>query len=124
MKRYFLIFIILAIAISAFSFRTPASMIYGNSYLTRSRGAHAIYWNPANLAYGEQKDYVFMNTGYTIYNNSFSIETYNNTSGKYLKEKDKNALLSDIDDNIRVGGGITSVLVATSHNRIGYSIGT
>lgn len=78
-----------------------ASSLAG-SYTTRARGTAASYWNPANLLYPTEhsSELLLGSTYFNIGNNALSIRRYNNMNGSFLDERDKNRLLSSIDDRL------------------------
>ena len=94
MKKTLLLSLILLIISIGFSYETPASMMYANSYLQRGTGANSIYWNPANLKLNRDYtwDFVTLDFNINLYNNSISLETYDRINGKFLEEKDREAL--------------------------------
>lgn len=85
----------------------------GGAYTAAARGLDAVTWNPANL--------VMRNDGgiavglasvlVDVKNNSYSLARYNEVSGAYLTEADKQKLLNDIptegfvlDANVQASG--------------------
>ncbi len=123
MKKTLLLSLILLISSIGFSYETPASMMYANSYLQRGTGANSIYWNPANLKLNRDYtwDFVTLDFNINLYNNSISLETYDRINGKFLEEKDKNDLLDDIPNSINISGNYSGVLFATSFKDFGFS---
>lgn len=120
-----LILFFLGLSLTAITPTSP-SMMYGYSYMQRARGVHAIYWNPANVGRPVpwSWDLTILDTGFGMRNNAFDIKTYNDISGKYLNEQDKDDILDTLDGKLRVSGEFSMVQAAIAWDRTGLSIGT
>ena len=126
MKKIIYILISLFVICTVYAIDTPASSMYGESFLQRANGVNAIYWNPANLNSNRNfnKDYSFLSFSGGILNNSFSIALYNDNVGKYLNQSDKDDILDELEDAIRLKFKVSSIIFAMSTREHGFSVGT
>ena len=94
---------------------TPSSLPFSNSYLQRSSGVEAIYWNPANIGMTIAKNEILL-MPFTAKadNNSISLNLYNRINGKFLDEDKKKSILSSINNNLSMGLSFNMILAGYS----------
>ncbi len=120
MKKILLIALLIS-SISSFaqvggatSINDPISSSMGNTSVSNSRGAYAIYRNPANLAFSDSGSieatffFALPNIALSAENSIMTLENYNyyfggvevegETQGRYLTESDKADLISLFED--------------------------
>ncbi len=105
MKKFILIVsVLVSVHICLFAFPTPKSTLFSGSYLMRSKGAEAIYWNPANITPAYQDMIIpIVNGAFHITNNALDLKAYNEFVEKdYLTNEDKDDLLKKIDRRLTV----------------------
>ncbi len=120
MKKLLIISILMLSLSALFAITTGKSVFYADSYMLRAQGVEAGYWNPANLIPSKYIDLWLpgVNTGVTIDNNSFDLDTYNYLVGlDYLQESDKQLILSKLDKSLHANvSGNTSIIGFTLDN--------
>ncbi len=128
MRRILLTIACIAIAATTFaSSTTPGSAIYADSYLQRSEGVNAMYWNPARL-YTNPKDggdVVLLSSQGSFWNNAMDIDLYNEMNGDSISMETREEFLDAIDDNyFESSGQFSGQIIAWSKGRNAYSVGT
>jgi len=130
-RRLLFVLIFISMAGKIFA-QDGASLGLGNAYTAIARGTEAIFWNPANLALSDSAD-TRLNIKLWSFsagaeNTSFDINTYKKYigvekdaqgCGKRLTEKDKDDILSLVDDEEGIdiiGKGDASALAVTYKN--------
>ena len=121
MKKLLIISLLILLSVTALSaIITGKSVFYADSYMLRARGVEAGYWNPANLIPSKYIDLWLpgVNTGVSIDNNSFDLDTYNYIMRlDYLQESDKQLILDKIDKSLHANvSGNTSIIGFTLGN--------
>ncbi len=126
MKKLIIITVLFLVSNAVIATDIPVSAVYGESFLQRANGVNAIYWNPANLNKDRNfnRDYSFLSFSGGIQNNSFSISLYNDNVGKYLTQADKDDILSELEDAVRMKFKVSALVFATSTKHHGFSMGT
>lgn len=100
------------------------SIFFADSYMLRSEGVEASYWNPARISRAKKTDLWFpaLNSGISISNNALSLDTYNFfVSRDTLDTMDKEKLLKELKGKLALNTeasvsnfGFTSGFVAIS----------
>jgi len=129
MKKAVVVFLILYSFAYTQSFDGISESLAGN-YATMSRGVNALAWNPANLAVsrGNTMELNILSFNTHLYNNSFSVDTYNRFftqegHGGYWNTKDKSELLDVIsDDGLRLDFSINANLLGFAYNNFGLAV--
>ncbi len=122
MKRI-IVFIILVIScISIYGFTSPKSMAYSNSYLSRSNGVDALYWNPSLIGQGTTFVIPLTDNGIILTNNLFD-QDMNGISGEFLTQADKEDLLDEIDGYFVAEGSMRNTIFGMSSNNKAFGIG-
>ncbi len=106
---------------------SPASALYSGSYLQRSEGANAVYWNPARLYTNpsEGGDLILLSTQGNFWNNTLDVDLYNKISGDSLSMETREEILNAIDGNyFDANGEFHMMIVSWSKGRNAYSVGT
>ncbi len=117
-------FIILAVLLLGLvcplaAYNTGKSILHADSYMLRAQGVEAAYWNPANLIPTKHIDFWVpgLNTGVTVTNNSFDLDTYNYIMGlSFLEDSDKQLILDKMDGSLRTD-------VEGNTSLIGFTVG-
>ncbi|MCD4828131.1 MAG: hypothetical protein K8R90_01710 [Candidatus Cloacimonetes bacterium] len=119
---------VLALLLTSLSAALPTSrsMQYGNSFLQRSDGVHALYWNPANIGNGNLRhgDFVALNLGYRLDNNFLTISEYNDMTGTVLSTADEDDLLNDAPALLCFSGEGHSQFIGWSQDNMAICIST
>ncbi len=71
----------------------------GGALTASSRGLDAVEFNPANLALTQGTNVGLAGVALDVNNNALSLDRYNEITGSYLNESDKEQLLDDIPDS-------------------------
>ncbi|MFT5234412.1 MAG: hypothetical protein ACI9UQ_002458, partial [Candidatus Krumholzibacteriia bacterium] len=71
----------------------------GGAGTATSRGLEAVAYNPANLAFSHGTSIGLAAVAVDVHNNAFSLDRYNDITGKYLDSSDKAQVLNDIPDD-------------------------
>ncbi|MBU8870263.1 MAG: hypothetical protein KOO60_05225 [Gemmatimonadales bacterium] len=72
-----------------------------------ARGLDAVEFNPANLALSPGTNIGLVGVAVDVNNNALSLNRYNEITGAYLDEADKNQILSDIPESgLRLGANV------------------
>ncbi|MDP8232429.1 MAG: hypothetical protein P9L91_07155 [Candidatus Zophobacter franzmannii] len=101
MKKIILVTLILFATVLLIA--SPRSKGFAGSFLMRAKTTDALFWNPANLNSDDSfMDMPLANTSFEIYNNAFSIETYNSVAGKYIDQEMKEKMLKNVDGNLKI----------------------
>lgn len=120
MKTFILsLFAILLLCSPLAAFNTGKSILHADSYMLRAQGVEAAYWNPANLIATKHIDLWLpgLNTGVSVTNNSFDLDTYNYIMGQtFLTDNDKQLILDKIDGSLRTA-------VEGNTSLIGFTVG-
>jgi hypothetical protein len=112
----------------------PRSTAFANSYLTQSRGADVIGWNPANLGFSDNPSFsmdfglvpiVPIPPSIVIMNNSISPYWVNSFfTGEYLDDNDKDELLGYFPaDGLNISPILQMRFLGLSFGRWAVSIG-
>ena len=120
-----ILFLIVCMGINAlFSFGTPSSAPFANSYLQRATGVEAVYWNPANIPnIPTSFEIMSFSAVGSFENNMLSLDLYNRIMGQFLDEEIKMEMLDAIDKNFSFGVNANSILAAVSYENFAYSTG-
>ncbi|MFH1842070.1 MAG: DUF5723 family protein [bacterium] len=94
------------------------------AYTAAARGIDAVEWNPANLAIGEGGVSIGLaSVAVGLYNNSFSLDRYNEISGATLTEADKNRILADIPaDGLRLNADARASVLGFHYGNYAFTI--
>jgi hypothetical protein len=98
---------------------TAKSIFYADSYMLRSQGVEANYWNPARLQVSQFTDLWLpgVNSAITVSNNALDLDTYNYfVTRDTLLTADKERLLRDVK-------GKLSAASEASISHFGFTIG-
>ena len=68
----------------------------GGALTASARGLDAVEFNPANLAFSDGTNVGLAGVAVDVNNNALSLDRYNEITGAYLNEADKERLLNDI----------------------------
>lgn len=71
----------------------------GGALTASARGLDAVEYNPANLAFSEGTNVGLAGVALDVHNNALSLDRYNEITGAYLDEADKQRLLDDIPES-------------------------
>ena len=71
----------------------------GGALTASSRGLDAVEFNPANLALTQGTNVGLAGVALDVNNNALSLDRYNEITGSYLNESDKQRLLDDIPES-------------------------
>jgi hypothetical protein len=76
----------------------PRAMAMGGAYTALSTGLEAAAYNPANLGLSINRSFSLdlIGFGISVKNNSFSLADYNEYTGQFLDEGDKDAIMNKI----------------------------
>ena len=129
MKKIIILLFIITAYVYPQSFDGISPGLAGN-YMTMSRGVNALGWNPANLALsrGNGIEISLLSFNSSLYNNSFSLDTYNRFfteegHGGYWNTKDKNELLDIMSDNgLRMDVGVNANILGLAFNNFGMAV--
>lgn len=68
------------------------------AYTLAARGVEATLWNPANLGFSEGRglSVTILSVGISLYNNSLTLDQYNQYNGKSLTAEDKKTILNSV----------------------------
>lgn len=105
-----------------------ASLGLGGANTALAERTEAIYWNPANLAFGDTRTAPIELKVYSFHggidNNALSIDLYNKYNGKHLTGSDKTQILNSIPDGdgVRVWSVADVSALAVSYKNYGFSI--
>lgn len=124
MKKIILLSVFIISCLSAFAIITPTSLQFSNSYLARSTGVEAIYWNPANLGMMKQSEMMFLASSLRMENNALNINLYNDVSGKYLDDILKDRILKAMNGSLTLDGEMQMILFGIATQNFGISVGT
>lgn len=130
------VFIMLGFVSTSYSqlYMYPRSIALANSYLTQSRGADVIGWNPANLGFSDNPSFsmdfglipiVPVPPSIVIMNNSISPYWVNSFfTGEYLDDNDKDELLGYFPaDGLNISPILQMRFLGLSFGRWAISIG-
>ena len=97
----------------------PRAMAMGGAYTALGTGPEASATNPANLGLSRNRSFSLdlFSVGLSVKNNSFSLSDYNEYTGQFLTDEDKNVIL----DKIPAEGLKLNVLTEVSG--LNFSIG-
>lgn len=71
----------------------------GGALTAGARGLDAVEFNPANLGFSEGTNVGLAGVALDVHNNALSLDRYNEITGAYLDESDKQRLLDDIPES-------------------------
>ena len=103
------------------------SLGLGGAGTAYSRGTEAIYWNPANLGFGQNSSMplevkIYSITG-GIDNNAFTIDLYNTYNGKSWTDADKREILDAIpSEGLKIWGKTEFSILSVVYRNFGFSI--
>jgi len=104
----------------------PRAIAMGGAYNALAFGYEAPNYNPANLGLSYNNDKFTINLfsiGVNIRNNSFSLKDYNNYTGKYLTDDDKNTILDKIPDGgMQIDALVEATALSISYNSFALNI--
>ncbi len=128
MKRYTIIFIICLLTASMFaSTSSPASALYSESYLQRSEGVNAMYWNPSRLFLNKEShgDMILLSTNGNFWNNTMDIDQYNKMVDDTLSIETRREFIRSIDGNrFSTKGSFHGIILAWSQGKDAYAVST
>jgi hypothetical protein len=125
MKKYLLIYIFIAIVCNAFSSVSQSSLPFSNSYLQRSSGVEALYWNPANINNKVRNNEIVVSPfSFALENNAFTLSLYNKATGSYLTDAWKNEFLGEMDKRLSLGMQVSFFTLGYSHKNWAISTST
>lgn len=107
------ILIILNLCCNSQILASGRSVGMAGAYTAVSKGAEAVFWNPANLGFStrSEKTLNLFSFGIDLNNNSFNWGHYTKYSGKFLTAEDKEEILNSIPSeglNLSVGADISA----------------
>ena len=78
----------------------PRSMAMAHAYSPLARGAESAFYNPSTLAYPASHSWsiVLFAAGAQLFNNSYTLDQYNQYNGSVITQLDKQNILSSIPD--------------------------
>ena len=125
MKKLFpLIFCILLISKvqAQYGLSNAKNLAMGFACSPFARGAESAFFNPAHLAKQEKNiEILVLGVGAIIRNNSFTLQQYNQYSGTYLNDNDKQDILASISDNAKSESQIEAQVLAICYKSVTFS---
>ena len=103
------------------------SLGLGGAGTAYARGTEAIYWNPANLGFGQNGETPFELKLYSITggidNNSLTIDLYNTYNGKSWTDADKREILDAIpSEGLKIWGKTDVSVLSVAYRNFGFSV--
>jgi hypothetical protein len=104
---------------------TPSSLPFSNSYLQRSSGIEALYWNPANINnIPTRHELLFLPLGFRLENNIISLDLYNRTTGQFMDDDIKHEMLGSLNGFLMVGMNMNLINFGYMYDKWAFSMGT
>lgn len=101
------------------------SVAMGGAFTSLAAGVEAHRYNPANLGFdGNQKRSLeIIGLGADLSNNSFSLDDYNNFTGAFLTQEDKDYLMDQIpDEGLAISADIEASALSVSFGSFAFSL--
>ena len=107
MKRYMIILVLCLVAPALLYSATASSLPFSNSFLQRSSGIEAVYWNPANIRrIPKQNELMFIPIAITLENN---VVSPNLMSGQFLDSSMTREILDKVNDKFVLGVNLNKI---------------
>ncbi len=119
MKKFYLLCLAVSGILLLSAMPTAKSILFADSYMLRSSGVEAAYWNPARLSENRHTDLWLpgLNSAVMVSNNALDLDTYNYfVSCDTLHVVDKERLLQDVK-------GMLSLASEGSASIFGFTMG-
>ncbi|MCK9329367.1 MAG: hypothetical protein M0Q94_05770 [Candidatus Cloacimonetes bacterium] len=101
--KYIILILISLSFVTLMSTNTASSLPFSYSYLQRSIGVEANYWNPANLhKLPTNNEIMVIPFTFSAKNNAVSLKLYNDVTGTFINENKKREILNSIDGSMNV----------------------
>jgi len=96
----------------------------GGANTAGARGLEAVEYNPANLAFSSGTSIGLAGAAVDVHNNSISLDRYNEITGAYLDQADKERLMADIpDDGFRLDADVRASVFGVQTGPFALSFG-
>lgn len=126
MKKILLSALILMSVILLTAISTASSVPFSNSYMQRSSGVSAIYWNPANLSNMQgNSELQFLPFVFQVSNNALSLQLYNDVvSSDSLSVEKRQEILEDMQGSMNYDMNFNMILFGWATKHFGLSVGS
>jgi len=119
------IILILAMSTTLLHSVTPSALPFSNSYLQRSTGVEALYWNPARLnIIPTQRELMILPFAASIENNVISLNLYNEIVTDKTEESMKRDIMKNMDNELRLRGNASVIVGGFVNNNWGVATAT
>ena len=106
---------------------TPFSLPFSNSYLQRSSGVEALYWNPARIHnIPTQRELMFLSPVGRMENNTISVDIWNKgqeAQGQFTVPA-KNQMMRNMNDEFYLRGNVRAIIAGFVNNQWAFTTAT